>query len=61
MFEECSFYIEDLRETVFIPSSFSQPVNYRKLEEKVDDYRIRCLQIENKLDLLKEQESINYK
>ena len=59
MFEECSFYIEDLRETVFIPSSFSQPVNYRKLEEKVDDYRIRCLQIENKLDLLKEQESIN--
>lgn len=59
MFKECSFYIKDLRKTVFIPSSFSQPANYKQLEEKADDYRIRCLQIENKLDLLKEQESIN--
>lgn len=58
-FEECSFYIKDLDKTVFIPSSFSQPVDYELLKEKADDYRINCLQIENKLDLLKEHETVN--
>lgn len=58
-FEECSFYIKNLDKTVFIPSSFSQPVDYELLKEKADDYRINCLQIENKLDLLKEHETVN--
>lgn len=59
MFDECLFYIKDLDKTVFIASSFSQPANYKLLKEKADDYRIGLFQIENKLDLLEEQETID--
>lgn len=58
-FDECSFCIKDLGIKVFIPSSFSQPVNYKYLKEKADSYRMGSLQIENKLDFLKEQETVN--
>lgn len=58
MFDECCIYIKDLDFSLFIPSSFSQPVNYRKLRENIEKYHIALYSIDNKIELAEEKKEI---
>ena len=58
MFDECCIYIKDLDFSLFIPSSFSQPVNYRKLSENIEKYHMALYSINNKIELAEEKEEI---
>ena len=58
MFDECCFSIKDEDFNLFIPSSFSQPVNYKKLSDNIEKYHMALYSIDNKIDLAEGKKEI---
>jgi hypothetical protein len=58
MYNECCIGIKEFNTNLFIPSTFSQPIDYEKLENKEKEYEIDLLLIDSKIELADEKEKI---
>lgn len=58
MFNECSIKYETLNIRIFIPSSFTRPIEYKPLLDEIVKYKSEVVFFHNKIDLLKEKKDI---
>lgn len=54
-YNECITYNQDFHLRIFIPSSFSRPINYNKLLENLDQYKIKAEMLKSEIPILKER------
>nr|DAS79848.1 MAG TPA: hypothetical protein [Caudoviricetes sp.] len=58
MFNECSVLYKELSIRLFIPSSFTRPIEYKILSDEIMEYKSKIVFFRNKLELLKEKDDI---
>ena len=58
MFNECSVKYEDLNIRLFMPSSFTRPIEYKPLLDEITEYKSQILFFRNKIELLQEKRNI---
>ena len=58
MFNECLVLYKELSIRLFIPSSFTRPIEYKILSDEIMEYKSKIVFFRNKLELLKEKDDI---
>lgn len=60
MFNECCIKHSVLNIRLFVPSSFTRPIKYDQLFEELEEYKLKEILFQNKIELLKEREKIEH-